>query len=254
MSSRHLHTLLSCSWQTHIFCWRLTTFLPFLTLSICPETKPFWVLIVHLSVFFLHSSSLQGNKELQVSLFQALVLLLFNVEGGDNSDIPWNTPDLSLEEIRTRTAIEDSELRRTLQSLACGRARVLIKNPKGRDVESGDRFVYNANFKDKLFRIKINQIQMKETVSGVGMHLAWREEFLQFDGVWRREIFLQPFMSPGILSFQKPVSSAHITELPFSFPGETLLPKDLFVLCFFSKVSHANFVFSAPLVLSTSCH
>lgn len=59
---------------------------------------------------------------------------------------------------------EDSELRRTLQSLACGRARVLVKSPKGKEVEDGDTFTFNGEFKHKLFRIKINQIQMKETV------------------------------------------------------------------------------------------
>lgn len=59
---------------------------------------------------------------------------------------------------------EDSELRRTLQSLACGKARVLFKSPKSKDVEDGDKFSCNDDFKHKLFRIKINQIQMKETV------------------------------------------------------------------------------------------
>lgn len=59
---------------------------------------------------------------------------------------------------------EEGELRRTLQSLACGKARVLNKNPRGKDVEDGDRFNFNNDFKHKLFRIKINQIQMKETV------------------------------------------------------------------------------------------
>ncbi len=59
---------------------------------------------------------------------------------------------------------QDGELRRTLQSLACGKARVLIKSPKGREVEDGDLFSFNADFVNKLFRIKINQIQMKETV------------------------------------------------------------------------------------------
>lgn len=59
---------------------------------------------------------------------------------------------------------EDSELRRTLQSLACGKARVLVKSPKGKEVEDGDTFMFNGEFKHKLFRIKINQIQMKETV------------------------------------------------------------------------------------------
>ncbi|XP_057573915.1 cullin-4B isoform X2 [Hippopotamus amphibius kiboko] len=95
----------------------------------------------------------EGKKELQVSLFQTLVLLMFN-EG----------EEFSLEEIKQATGIEDGELRRTLQSLACGKARVLAKNPKGKDIEDGDKFVCNDDFKHKLFRIKINQIQMKETV------------------------------------------------------------------------------------------
>lgn len=88
-----------------------------------------------------------------MSLFQALVLILFN-----------ETDNLSLEDIKAATNIEDGELRRTLQSLACGKARVLQKNPRGRDVADNDRFVFNADFTNKLFRIKINQIQMKETV------------------------------------------------------------------------------------------
>ncbi|NXE37630.1 CUL4A protein, partial [Ptilorrhoa leucosticta] len=95
----------------------------------------------------------EGKKEFQVSLFQTLVLLMFN-EGDE----------FSFEEIKMATGVEDSELRRTLQSLACGKARVLIKNPKGKDVEDGDKFIFNSDFKHKLFRIKINQIQMKETV------------------------------------------------------------------------------------------
>ncbi|XP_053179871.1 cullin-4A [Scomber japonicus] len=95
----------------------------------------------------------EGKKELQVSLFQTLVLLMFT-EG----------EEFSMEEIRTATGIEEGELRRTLQSLACGKARVLNKNPRGKDVEDGDRFNFNNDFKHKLFRIKINQIQMKETV------------------------------------------------------------------------------------------
>nr|XP_009670270.1 PREDICTED: cullin-4B [Struthio camelus australis] len=95
----------------------------------------------------------EGKKELQVSLFQTLVLLMFN-EG----------EEFSLEEIKQATGIEDGELRRTLQSLACGKARVLTKSPKGKDVEDGDKFTCNDDFRHKLFRIKINQIQMKETV------------------------------------------------------------------------------------------
>ena len=49
---------------------------------------------------------------------------------------------------------------------------------QGKDVEDGDRFLCNDEFKHKLFRIKINQIQMKETVSGrsfkIGLYLWYQ--------------------------------------------------------------------------------
>ncbi|XP_074658437.1 cullin-4B-like [Tubulanus polymorphus] len=92
------------------------------------------------------------RKELQVSLFQSLCLILFN-----------DADSYSFEEIKNATAIEESELKRTLQSLACGKARVISKEPKSKEVESTDRFFYNATFKHKLYRIRINQVQMKET-------------------------------------------------------------------------------------------
>ena len=94
-----------------------------------------------------------SKKELQVSLFQAVVLMLFN-----DSDA------LSLEDIAAGTRLQDKELRRTLQSLACGKVRVLRKEPKGRDVEDGDMFHFNADFTSPQMRIKINAIQLKETV------------------------------------------------------------------------------------------
>jgi cullin-4 len=68
-------------------------------------------------------------------------------------------------DLKGLTGVEDGELRRTLQSLASGvpGTRVLTKEPKGRDVHDTDVFVYNADFVNKLFRIKFNQIQLRET-------------------------------------------------------------------------------------------
>ncbi|KAF0720946.1 cullin-4B [Aphis craccivora] len=100
----------------------------------------------------LRSQFKLGNKELQVSLFQATVLLLFN-----------DYQLLDLKEIITMTNMEDIELRRTLQSLACGKARVLIKSPKGPDIGDDDQFSINNDFSNKLYKIKINQVQMMET-------------------------------------------------------------------------------------------
>lgn len=91
-----------------------------------------------------------------MSFFQALVLVLFN-----------DTDAISFTEIKDRTSVEDGELRRTLQSLACGQVRVLRKEPKGRDVGDTDLFLFNSEFKASLVRIKINTIQMKETKAEV---------------------------------------------------------------------------------------
>lgn len=41
--------------------------------------------------------------------------------------------------------------------------RVLNKEPKGKDVNESDVFHINTGFSEKLYRIKINSIQMKET-------------------------------------------------------------------------------------------
>ena len=39
----------------------------------------------------------------------------------------------------------------------------MTKSPKGKDVNHTDTFVVNLNFSDPKYRIKINQIQLKET-------------------------------------------------------------------------------------------
>ena len=54
-----------------------------------------------------------------------------------------------------------------MQSLSLGKARVLTKVPKAKDVLDTDRFIFNKDFKHRLCRIKINQVQLKETVSAV---------------------------------------------------------------------------------------
>lgn len=97
----------------------------------------------------------KGSKELVVSGFQAIVLVLFNNIGPDGN--------LSYEDIQKATGLVDAELQRTLQSLACAKFRILNKHPKGRDVNSTDTFTLNLGFTDPKYRIKINQIQLKET-------------------------------------------------------------------------------------------
>jgi hypothetical protein len=77
-------------------------------------------------------------------------------------------PSLSLP-IRAGTDgfAEDGELRRTLQSLALGKKRVLRKRTKGKDVLDSDVFEYAADFSDANPRVHIASIQAQETVRSI---------------------------------------------------------------------------------------
>ncbi|KAI6205209.1 CULLIN-2 domain-containing protein [Aphelenchoides besseyi] len=84
------------------------------------------------------------KKEIEVSLFQA-------------------TQYRSLKFKRLHKLAKDSELKRTLQSLACGKFRVLLKEPRGRDVDTSDVFKFNDAFTSNMYRIRISQVLLKET-------------------------------------------------------------------------------------------
>lgn len=90
-----------------------------------------------------------------LSAFQAVVLLCFN-------DLP-DRSVLTYKDLLTATGLAERELKRTLQSLALGKSRVLTKAPKGKDIGDDDKFAINLSFSDPKFRVKINQIQLKET-------------------------------------------------------------------------------------------
>ncbi|WPG99377.1 Cullin-domain-containing protein [Acrodontium crateriforme] len=97
----------------------------------------------------------KGSKELVVSSFQAVVLLLFN--GLSEND------HLTYQHIRSETGLPEAEAKRTLQSLACAKLRPLTKHPKGRDINDTDSFSINPSFEHPKHRVKINQVQLKET-------------------------------------------------------------------------------------------
>lgn len=87
-----------------------------------------------------------------MSLFQSVILLLFN-----------DHDKLTTLELQKRTNLEPLELKRTLQSLSCSKTRILLKEPKGSQVEESDIFSLNLDFSNHHFRIKVNSIQIKET-------------------------------------------------------------------------------------------
>ncbi|WVO21727.1 uncharacterized protein IAS62_003039 [Cryptococcus decagattii] len=92
----------------------------------------------------------KGQWEVNLSTLSLVVLLAF-------SDLlPGHT--LSYDDLKAQTSLPDPELGRTLQSLACGKHRLLVKHPKGRDIGRNDTFQFNESFSSPLARIKILQI------------------------------------------------------------------------------------------------
>ncbi|KAI6655075.1 Cullin-4B-like [Oopsacas minuta] len=92
------------------------------------------------------------SKELHVSFFQTLVLLLFN-----SSNV------ITFQKISEITSITTKELKMTLIALTMGKVKVLQKSLKGTNIENDTEFIYNENFNHHLHSIKINQVQMKES-------------------------------------------------------------------------------------------
>ncbi|KAG9102837.1 hypothetical protein FRC06_000983 [Ceratobasidium sp. 370] len=96
-----------------------------------------------------------GNKEISVSMYQALVLLLFNEK-----------ERFSAAEIQLRTKLSDEDLLVTLQSLALGKKRVLIRaNPKTtKDIAPSDEFKWNGEFTDSKRNFRVQSIQQQTTM------------------------------------------------------------------------------------------
>ncbi|KAF9581254.1 Cullin-3 [Lunasporangiospora selenospora] len=101
----------------------------------------------------LRASFNAKKHDLNVSTMAAVVLLLFN-------DLSDDEP-LSYPTIEEETGLPAENLKRTLQSLACGKYKILVKEPRSRDVEDTDSFRFNASFTEKLSRIKIQTIASK---------------------------------------------------------------------------------------------
>ncbi|KAM0788414.1 hypothetical protein ACM66B_001551 [Microbotryomycetes sp. NB124-2] len=93
------------------------------------------------------------THELTVSTYAMCVLALFESLTDDET--------LSYQDIAKTTHLEAGELKRTLQSLACGKFKILTKHPKGRDVDNTDSFSFNSGFVSNMQKIKIQTIANK---------------------------------------------------------------------------------------------
>jgi cullin 3 len=93
------------------------------------------------------------KHDLNVSTMAAVVLLIFNDHAEDEV--------LSYTTIEQETGLPAENLKRTLQSVACGKFKILIKEPKSKEINDTDTFRFNAAFTDKLSRIKIQTVASK---------------------------------------------------------------------------------------------
>lgn len=68
---------------------------------------------------------------------------------------------LSPQDIARSTSMVPGELKRTLQTLACAKYKVLTKHPRGRDISESDQFSFNSSFTAPLAKIRIQTIAAK---------------------------------------------------------------------------------------------
>ncbi|KIM39866.1 hypothetical protein M413DRAFT_19621 [Hebeloma cylindrosporum] len=93
------------------------------------------------------------THELNVSTFALVILLLFENLGDDDF--------LSYSDIRQATIIDEVELKRHLQSLACAKYKILKKHPHGREINVDDTFSFNHDFSCPMKKVKIQTISSK---------------------------------------------------------------------------------------------
>jgi len=94
-----------------------------------------------------------GYKELTLSFYQAIILILFN-----------DHEKLLFKEILEITNIEIQELKRTLATLSLGVAKLIGRiEPKTKDINENDEFYFRKEFSSKSRHIKINTLQLSET-------------------------------------------------------------------------------------------
>lgn len=91
----------------------------------------------------------KGQKhELNVSTYHMCILMLFN-----------SADRLSYREIEQATEIPPTDLKRSLQSLACVKGKnVIRKEPMSKEVAEDDAFFFNDKFSSKLFKVKISTV------------------------------------------------------------------------------------------------
>ncbi|KAJ1815146.1 hypothetical protein LPJ75_002471, partial [Coemansia sp. RSA 2598] len=109
------------------------------------------------------------THELNVSTYQMLILLLFadddgNDDDGDEKEKDGGRGGLTAAQIQEKTHIPKESLARHLQSLACGKYKVLTKHPMSREISPDDVFRFNKAFKSPQYRIRLPVASARSSV------------------------------------------------------------------------------------------
>jgi cullin 3 len=105
------------------------------------------------AVFGEPGQASKARHELNVSSYQAVILLLFNQRAS------WG-----YKEIEQHTGIEGPDLKRHLISLCTPKYKILHKSSKGKRIdEDEDEFTVHDGYKSKLFRVRIPLVSQKES-------------------------------------------------------------------------------------------
>eukprot|EP00960_Hanusia_phi_P054671 762734-Hanusia_phi.AAC.2 len=89
--------------------------------------------------------------QINVPTFQMVVLLLFSPEGSNQLSFKVMSPDMSLSPHPL--------------SLACAHHKLLVKEPKSKNVSEGDMFFYNSKFTNRLIKFKVTSVSSDRTAA-----------------------------------------------------------------------------------------
>lgn len=94
--------------------------------------------------------------EINLSTYAGVVMLLFAPQSSSSVLAFEENRELTYEEILELTKIPESDLKRQLQLIAVApRLRLLVKTPMSKEVNCGDVFKLNANFKSPTSKVKV---------------------------------------------------------------------------------------------------
>lgn len=95
--------------------------------------------------------------DLQLTTLQAVVIMAFNKESSAASEFE------GFESIRERLNLPEEILKRVLHSLACGKHKVLEKDPKSSSIKPTDSFRVVPKFVCKMLKVRIPMASLDES-------------------------------------------------------------------------------------------